>query len=151
MTTPRQRTARANAAWESAMTAHAVLMRQFAAQHVWEGLSVREYDVLYTLSKSETPMRLSELSRGVLLSQPALSRMVDRLVTRGLISRCADPGDARASHLALTDDGREVQRAIGRRHGAAVAAALTGALSDDEVETLASLNHKLVAYALETP
>ena len=41
---------------------------------------MKEYDVLYTLSKCSNPIRLSELNRHVLLSQPALSRMVDRLV-----------------------------------------------------------------------
>ena len=56
------------------LSAHATLMRRFGAQDVWEDLSMREYDVLYTLSKCREPIRLSELNRHVLLSQPALSR-----------------------------------------------------------------------------
>ena len=67
---------------------------------------MREYDVLYTLSKCPEPVRLGELNRHVLLSQPALSRMVDRLADRGLDrSAQADPADGRGVRLSLTDAG----------------------------------------------
>jgi len=83
----------ANDAWEALLTAHATLMKQFAAEDIWADVSMREYDVLYTLSKCPEPLRLSELNRHVLLSQPALSRLVDRLAERGLVERHADPAD----------------------------------------------------------
>ena len=76
----------ANDAWEALLSAHAVLMKQFAAEDIWADVSMREYDVLYTLSKCPEPVRLSELNRHVLLSQPALSRLVDRLADRGLVA-----------------------------------------------------------------
>ncbi|MCW5950714.1 MAG: MarR family transcriptional regulator, partial [Propionibacteriaceae bacterium] len=76
----------ANEAWESLMTAHARLLRQFAGDD-WEDLSMREYDVLYTLSKCPEPVRMGELGQHVLLSQPGLSRLVDRLAERGLVAR----------------------------------------------------------------
>ena len=100
------RTRLANDAWEALLSAHGRLMKQFAAEDIWQGLSMREYDVLYTLSKRDTPVRIGELHRNVLLSQPALSRMVDRLVERGFIERCADLSDGRGVRLSLTDAGR---------------------------------------------
>ena len=87
----------ANAAWEAMLSAHATLMKQFAAEDIWAEASMREYDVLYTLSKCTAPIRLSELNRHVLLSQPALSRLVDRLAARGLVGRRPDAGDGAAS------------------------------------------------------
>src|SRR5262249_28913274 len=39
---------RANDAWEALLTAHATLMKQFAAEDIWADVSMREYDVLYT-------------------------------------------------------------------------------------------------------
>lgn len=147
----RGRTRLANDAWEAALGAHGALMRQFAADDVWEDLSMREYDVLYTLSKCDTPQRLGDLGRHVVLSQPGLSRLVDRLVERGLVARCADPSDARAAHLSLTDAGRAVQRRVGRGHGAAVAAALTSRLTDDELLLLESLSLKLLADPAKDP
>ena len=92
----------ANDAWEALLSAHAVLMKQFAAEDIWADVSMREYDVLYTLSKCPEPLRISELNRHVLLSQPALSRLVDRLAERGLIERRADPADGRGVRLSLT-------------------------------------------------
>ena len=92
----------ANDAWEALLSAHAVLMKQFAAEDIWGDISMREYDVLYTLSKCREPQRLSELNRHVLLSQPALSRLVDRLADRGLVQRQPDPADGRGVRLSLT-------------------------------------------------
>jgi DNA-binding MarR family transcriptional regulator len=119
-------------------------MRQFNAQDVWEDLSMKEYDVLYTLSKCPDPIRLSELNRHVLLSQPALSRMVDRLTDRGLVSRSTDPSDGRGIRLALTEEGLAVQRRIGRRHGRAVARAMLSGLTPAELRQLEELCGKLV-------
>src|SRR5690606_25949534 len=89
----------ANEAWEALFTTHTRLMRSFQEEDVWQEVSMSEYDVLYTLSKSDGPLRLGELREGALLSQPALSRLVDRLVDRGLITREADEHDRRAVGL----------------------------------------------------
>jgi DNA-binding MarR family transcriptional regulator len=135
----------ANDAWESLLTAHASLVRRFNAQDVWEDLSMKEYDVLYTLSKCPRPIRLSELNRHVLLSQPALSRMVDRLAERGLVSRSSDPRDGRGVRLALTGEGLAVQRRIGRRHGRSVAQAMLSGLTPGELRQLEEICAKLAA------
>ena len=136
-------TKQANDAWESLLTAHATLMRGFAERDVWNGASIREYDVLYTLSKCADGTRISDLQEHVLLSQPALSRLVDRLVDRGLVSRCEDPADARARRVSLTDAGRDLQRSIGKAHATDVAAAMAP-LSPEELTTLRTLTAKLV-------
>lgn len=145
--TPRTRTALANDSWEALLTAHATLMRRFAAQPVWGEISMREYDVLYSLAKGDTPKRLGELGRIVLLSQPALSRLVDRLIVRGLVSRVPDPADARATLISLTPQGRELQRKVGQRHGVAVARSMTKALDREELELLEKLTTKLAQEA----
>jgi DNA-binding MarR family transcriptional regulator len=134
-------THRANDAWEALLSAHAVLMKQFAAEDIWAEVSMREYDVLYTLSKG--PVNITDLNRHVLLSQPALSRMVDRLAARGLIERCPDPADGRGRRLSLTDEGRAVQRQIGRRHARGVARAVSTALTPADQRQLETLCRKL--------
>jgi DNA-binding MarR family transcriptional regulator len=133
----------ANEAWESLLSAHAVLMKRFAATDVWGEVSMREYDVLYTLSKCRNPIRISELNRHVLLSQPALSRMVDRLAGRGLVQRHPDSADGRSVCLSLTASGLAVQREIGRRHARDVARAMSDRLSPDELSLLTKLCRKL--------
>jgi DNA-binding MarR family transcriptional regulator len=135
----------ANDAWEALLSAHAVLMKQFAAEDIWAEVSMREYDVLYTLAKCPEPVRVGDLHRHVLLSQPALSRMVDRLVRRGMIDRHPDPADGRGVRLSLTDAGRAVQRQVGRRHARSVARAMTARLRRSELAELEALCAKLAS------
>ena len=135
----------ANDAWEALLTAHASLIRRFGAEDVWEDLSMKEYDVLYTLSKCAEPIRLSELNRHVLLSQPALSRMVDRLAERGLVSRVDRP-EGRPRRRPGADRGgpgrpaadRPAARPLGR-------AAMLAGLTPAELRQLEELCAKLAA------
>lgn len=133
----------ANEAWEALLSAHAVLVKDLAARGLWRDISMREYDVLYTLAKSPEPLRLGELNRHVLLSQPALSRMVERLVERGLVARCADPADGRGVRLFLTDEGRARQREVGLRHARDVTSTMRARLTTDELAALQAICRKL--------
>ena len=133
----------ANQAWESLLSAHAVLTKRFAVQDSWGELSMREYDVLYTLSKCAGPARISDLNRHVLLSQPALSRLVHRLAGDGLVECRPDPADGRSVLVSLTSAGRQRQRDIGRRHARSVAGALTAVLDHGELAQLESICRKL--------
>ena len=135
----------ANQAWEELLAAYGTLMRRFSAEDSWDEVSMREYDVLYTLSKCPAAVRLSELNRHVLLSQPALSRLVDRLAGRGLVQRRADTADGRGVLLSVTAEGRVVQRRIGRQHARDVARAMTAGLTHDELGQLEALCRKLAA------
>jgi DNA-binding MarR family transcriptional regulator len=135
----------ANDAWEALLSAHAAAMKQFAAEDIWAEVSMREYDVLYTLAKCREPIRISELHRHVLLSQPALSRMVDRLVRRRLIERQPDPADGRGVRLSLSSAGRAVQRDVGRQHARSVARCMTAGLNRAELGQLEAICLKLAS------
>jgi DNA-binding MarR family transcriptional regulator len=65
------------------------------------------------------PCSVTALARKLGVSQQAASQQVADLERRGLVTRRADPGDARARLVALSDRGEEVVRA-GRRSRAAV-------------------------------
>ena len=125
------------------MTAHATLVRQFAADDVWEDISMKEYDVLYTLSKCAGPIRLTDLNQHVLLSQPALSRMIDRLAGRGLVHRTVDGRDHRGVRLSLTEEGRAMQHRVGRRHARSVAQAMLARLTPAELRQLEEICSRL--------
>ena len=128
-------------AWESLLRAQVHLMRQFEAARDFAPLSAREYDVLFTLS--EGPMRLRDLNEHVLLTQPSLSRMVERMGKAGLVSRCAAEDDGRGVLISLTEEGRELQRTIGRRHVRTITSLLEPALTEDEQIQLAELTSRL--------
>lgn len=52
------------------------------------------------------PVRLTALAAAEGISQPSASQLVKRLERQGLVTRVADPGDGRASIIALTERGR---------------------------------------------
>jgi DNA-binding MarR family transcriptional regulator len=57
-------------------------------------------------------MRPSELSEHLRIAPRSTTEVVDGLQERGLVQRRPDPGDRRATLIALTDQGAEVGRAI---------------------------------------
>ncbi len=132
------------AAWESLFRAQSELFRGFSQSPVWHGRTMREYDVLYQLSLApEAGMRQRDLTDRLLISQPSLSRMIDRMVDEGLIDRSPDPRDGRGAMLCLTADGRALQRRIGAGHASDVAKAMRGRLSDAELVQLRQLTDRL--------
>jgi DNA-binding MarR family transcriptional regulator len=61
-----------------------------------------------TLSRlqADGPARISDLARLEGVTQPAMTGLVNRLETEGMVRRAADPTDARAALVELTDSGR---------------------------------------------
>lgn len=130
--------------WEALFRAQVALMHRFSAEDIWAPATVREYDVLFTLSTADPcGLRLNELNRDVLISQPSLSRMVDRLEAKGLVTKRPADGDRRGTLIALTPAGAQLQKTIGRRHVRSIRAYLEPALSDEEMTTLEELCTKL--------
>lgn len=133
-------------AWEELFRAQVTLMRRFEAGDDFAPLTSREYDVLFQLSRGEGgAMRMRELTELIMLTQPSLSRMVDRLSARGLVERRAAPDDGRGVVVALTEEGAALQRQIGRNHVRSIRRYVGGALDEEELRTLQRLAHKLRA------
>ena len=131
-------------AWESLLRAQVTVLRRLAGDDVWDPISMREYDVLFTLSRCPSGRaRLHELNREILLSQPSLSRMVERLESAGYVAREPDPADRRGTVVALTEPGAAMQRRIGTRHATSIRRYLGPALDIDELNTLRALCDKL--------
>lgn len=131
-------------AWEELFRAQVTLMRRFEAGDDFAPLTSREYDVLFQLSRGEGgAMRMRELTELIMLTQPSLSRMVDRLSARGLVERRAAPDDGRGVVVALTEEGAALQRQIGRNHVRSIRRYVGGALDEEELRTLQRLAHKL--------
>lgn len=74
------------------------------------GLEWWEYDVLSTLRRQGEPfeMTASELAAASLLTSGAMTTRVDRLVDRGLVSRCHDDRDRRRVLVRLTATGQDL-------------------------------------------
>jgi DNA-binding MarR family transcriptional regulator len=131
-------------AWESLLRAQVSLMKEFAEDFRGAEVSMQEYDVLYTLTGCPGgSSRLRDLADHVRLSQPGLSRLVERMETDGLVARERDPRDGRGTLVTLTDRGRAAQRTVGRVHAASIVSRVTGTLTAPEQAELARLCTKL--------
>jgi DNA-binding MarR family transcriptional regulator len=135
----------ANEAWESMFRAQVSLLRAFGGDDVWIEISQNEYDVLYTLSKSENGMSMVDINRSILMTQAGVSRMIARLENRGLLERCIDERDRRATRMMLTPEGARVQKLVGRRHAAAVTSTMTKALSHEQLQQLRDISRQITA------
>jgi DNA-binding MarR family transcriptional regulator len=76
-------------------------------------------------------MRLSELSDHLHIAPRSTTEVVDDLQDRGLVERRPDPGDRRATLVALTTEGTKVSAAI-RSARAVEAERFFGGLSDTD-------------------
>ena len=100
------------------LEANAQVMRELDAQMQSEhGLSASAYEVLMFLDDApEHRMRMSDIADRVLLSRSGCTRLVDRLVRQGYVSRCAANDDGRGLYAQLTDAGLEKIRAARVTH-----------------------------------
>lgn len=74
--------------------------------------------VLYVLHLAKTSLRLTDLSEQLRIDAPAVTRKAQQLEKSGLVSRTRDGGDARATRLQLTAQGRRtINRFLAARRG----------------------------------
>lgn len=132
------------AAWEALFRAQVAVLRQLNTEFPSGEISLNEYDVLFNLSRQDArQLRIRDLNRHLLLTQPSVSRLVDRLALRGLVSKEPDPGDGRGTVVRLTDEGYDLFRRVAVRHADSIHRRVGSALSVEELETLTTLTDKL--------
>ncbi|MCU1407831.1 MAG: transcriptional regulator, MarR family [Glaciihabitans sp.] len=130
--------------WEALFRAQVTVLRQLNKEFPHGDLSFNEYDVLFNLSRHEGHrLRIRDLNRHLLLTQPSVSRLVDRLSVRGLVSKDKDPGDGRGTFVSLTESGYAMFRRVAVAHSASIARHVGGALTPEELSQLRDLTDKL--------
>jgi len=132
------------AAWEALFRAQVGVMRKLATDFPSQRMSFNEYDVLFNISRQpERRIRLRDLNQNVLLTQPSVSRLIDRLAVKGYVCKLPDPGDGRGTLVALTETGHAEFRQVALEHVASIDQHLGGALEPEELEELRRLCEKL--------
>lgn len=103
------------------------------------GISGAQWGVLRNLHRAEeegrTGLRLTDLSRRMLIRPPSVTGIADRLEKIGLIVRRASETDGRSKQVALTDKGRQLVESVLVGHPAQIARVM-GGLSSEEQEQL---------------
>ncbi|MGQ5638914.1 MULTISPECIES: MarR family winged helix-turn-helix transcriptional regulator [unclassified Streptomyces] len=121
--------------WRSMMEIHNAVLRDIEselAKH--HRISLNEYDTLVNIPPQG--IRLRELKNRVVLTQSAVSRVCDRLVERGLVTRLPVAEDARGAVIQLTDVGRDLQRRAARTDAEVLEGAFASRLSRAQLESL---------------
>jgi len=104
----------------------------------------RYLDALDGAGEGETEGRsISEVAEAIGVDRPRASRLTTELLAEGLIERQASPADSRSALVTLTEDGRNLIKAVHRDRRRAVAAALEG-FSDKEAQSFAALLDRFV-------
>ena len=133
------------AAWRSYLQSHALILRELDADLVAEqGMTTRDYQVLLYLSKApDRRLAMSALAESTMLTRSGITRLIDGLVSAGLVERISCPRDARVSYAGLTDAGYEKLRQAGCTHIAGIRRLFLERYSDDEIAQLAELLGRL--------
>ena len=105
-------------------------------------LTPAQAEVLQVLASHE-PLMLVELGRLMISETGSPSRLVDTLVTRGLVTREPGRDDKRVVRLRLTPAGRQTL-ADGRAQTAAIDDLIAARLTPDEMADIARLLRKLL-------
>lgn len=124
------------AAWRAFLRAHSAMLRRLNRDLDEADLPpLSWYDVLAALREApEGRLRQVELAEQVLLSNSGLSRLLDRIEGKGLVSRSSCPGDRRSFHVLLTDEGRELLERMWPVYARGVAEDFLPALGDNSCE-----------------
>lgn len=108
-------------------------------------LNVGEFDVLAALRRHPPSFQLSpnQLQSMVLISSGALTNRINRLESRGLVTRAQADHDRRGVIVTLTDEGyKVVEEAV--KHHLAAEAELAAALTEEEQQQFAALLKKML-------
>jgi DNA-binding MarR family transcriptional regulator len=124
------------------------LVRSLAARSVLAGfdLGPAQYHALTYVSEM-APVRMGELAAALRVAESSATRVVDRLVSEGLLERMPDPSDRRTVRVALTAKGRGLLAKVRRRRSQTMAE-LLDALDPSERDQLVELFEKLAAVQL---
>lgn len=132
-------------AWRSYLQSQRSILRALDADLVaGHGLTTRDYEVLLYLAQApDGKLPMSALAESTMLTRSGVTRLIDGLVTAGLIERASCPSDARISYASLTDAGLAKLRHAGRTHIAGIRRLFLEHFNPEEIEQLAELLARL--------
>lgn len=136
-------------AWRRLLQVHARLLDLLGDELEAEvGMPLSWYDVLLNLHEAPgQALRMNDLVDAVLLSRSGLTRLVDRLVSAGLVERRACSSDRRGALAALTPAGLAALRQAAPVHLRGIERRFASLVTDDELPVLQALLDRVHAVA----
>lgn len=106
------------------------------------------FDLMAQLERVPGGLRMSELSRRMMVTGGNVTGITDQLEAEGLVERVAVEGDRRAFCVRLTSAGRTQFKAMADRHEGWIVSAFAG-LSSSDIHALHQLLGKVKQHFLE--
>ena len=106
------------------------------------------FDLMAQLERHAEGLKMSELSRLLMVTGGNVTAIVDQLEKEGLVERLEEPADRRAFRISLTRAGEKSFAEMARAHEAWVVELLAGMSRRDQDELL-KLLAKLKQHAVE--
>lgn len=103
------------------------------------GTSLARFDLLAQLDRFPDGLTMSEVSRHLMVSNGAITGLVDKLAAAGLVVREEHAQDKRNVMVRLTEDGRARFRLMARRHEEWVVSLLGDLSREAQLELLGDL------------
>lgn len=133
------------AAWRSMLLAHSRALRAIEADLEAAGtIPLTWYDVLLELRGAGGRLRMQDLGDRVVLSRTRVSRLVDELERRGLVSREPDDSDGRVTYAAITAEGKKILRSTAPVYRRGIEEHFTKHLTADEQQVVATALSRVV-------
>jgi DNA-binding MarR family transcriptional regulator len=111
------------------------------------GVTLPRYDLMSQLERHPEGLKMSELSKRMMVTGGNVTGITDQLVAEGLVVRDANPRDRRAYLLKLTSKGRRAFGAMAQAHEPWIIEMFAG-LSETEKERLYGLLEGLKRHVL---
>ncbi len=92
----------------------------------------------------ERRLRPVELERRLLLSQPNVSRLLDRMEREGYVRREACPGDGRGQWIMITEEGLALKARMWPVYRDAIGAHIGSRICPDQARTLSQILSRLM-------
>jgi DNA-binding MarR family transcriptional regulator len=106
------------------------------------GLTHAQLNVLYILNDYyPEPVSANLLKEKIIVSKPDITRLIDRLVSKGLVQRETCPENRRKIDITLTKEGLAVFQRAHEAAGAFVLNNIQNKFSDEEAQELRRMMH----------
>ena len=133
-------------AWLNLVQAHSVVSSRMEARlDAACGLSLPEHELLIRLAQApDRRLRMYDLASLLLLSKSGITRVVDRLEKRGLVSRKMSETDRRVVLAGLTEEGVAVLGKARPVIAAGIDEFYSRHLTDEEIDSMRAILRKVL-------
>ena len=132
------------AAWRTYIETSGDLLRAIEKDLAPFGLDRGDYQLLAMLSEApEQRLRMCDLADSLRLTRSGLTRRMDGVLKKKLVTRVQSEDDGRAAYASLTPKGLELLKQVAPEHLESVRRLMIDLLSPSEIKAIASAFGKI--------